>query len=825
MKLNKILFSLFAAFSFLAVSCQVEEQVYVPGEPELDGCHGVYFPTQEAAGAHTMDPSETPAVEFVVKRLSEDGDITVPVEVKVSEEGIFNVPELQFVDGQTEAKLLVTFPNAKAGVEYTLSLEINDPEYALVYGANPTYLTYSVTIERYDLMGIATYREDILTALFTVPNQEWQCEVYTKESTPGVYYFKNLYTSTCPFHSPGEYVEEDLYFTVNAANTGKVYIPAQPLGWDWGYGMAWAASLCQEAGFNVDSGAYGSLVNGVITFPVQGLLFAMEGYQDMGFFYANKNGLARFILPGAILTDYTISLEAGFASQGTQPVAFTFGTDVQTIKYAAFEGPLSKGDLQAKVAEIAADKNAQVVAKPEADAEGNVPAAVVGFSFEATGEYTIVAVGCDSEGTAQSSTSLVISYVAANDEVPVIVTAGLGAADKYVPQGFSPETAIEYYVYGQDLEEVKIGMFTAADFIANQQGCISALMTVPSEPAEVLEMINTDVFVDVMGGLTPGTEYYLLVWASNGYEQKIIATAPWTTAGDPLPVYQSYSVEDISEDLMPATSEGFFGTWNYYAKDLYAKVPQTLRNYQGQVTISDSEMPDIPAEEDPNGYGLPTEYVDVKGLFADNAEYWGFDDTMPFEFYGGVLYTVAWGFDASESGYYPASMYATPAGSLNFYNGTMIGAYVSEGYVAFVDCTGGQILPDLYLGMFADEAYSSSSFAGVGAGYSDLLLINPENDDNGLAPEAAASAMSVAELDNLRFSLASDVNYVETERGRIHSAIDRANAIKTVGQAAGVQGEYNAQPATFSAVEAQPLYETATSDYKKVNDSAAAIYR
>ena len=59
-----------AAFSFLAVSCQVEEQVYVPGEPELEGCYGVYFPTQEAAGSHTMDPSETPAVEFVVKRLT-----------------------------------------------------------------------------------------------------------------------------------------------------------------------------------------------------------------------------------------------------------------------------------------------------------------------------------------------------------------------------------------------------------------------------------------------------------------------------------------------------------------------------------------------------------------------------------------------------------------------------------------------------------------------------------------------------------------------------------------------------------------------------------
>ena len=203
-----------AAFSLLAVSCQVEEQTYVPGEPDLENCYGVYFPTQEAAGSHTMDPSETPAVKFVVKRLTADGDITVPVDVTASEENIFKVSDLSFADGQVESEILVTFDDAQPGVEYTLSLEINDPQYALKYGNNPTYLSYAITIERYDLMGIATYREDILTAIFDVPNMEWQCEVYTKETTPGVYYFKNLYTSLCPFNEPGDYVEEDVYFTL-----------------------------------------------------------------------------------------------------------------------------------------------------------------------------------------------------------------------------------------------------------------------------------------------------------------------------------------------------------------------------------------------------------------------------------------------------------------------------------------------------------------------------------------------------------------------------------------------------------------------------------
>lgn len=823
MKLNKILFSLFAAFSFLAVSCQVEEQTYVPGEPELDGCYGVYFPTQEAAGDHTMDPSETPAVEFVVKRLTEDGDITVPVEVTVSEEGIFNVPELTFVDGQTEAKLVVTFPNAKAGVKYSLSLEINDPEYALVYGANPTFLNYSVIIERYDLMGTALYREDLLTALFSFngdPNPEWEVEVYTKETEPGMYYLKNVYQpGVSPLFDPKAPVT-DMYMIIDATNPQKVILPFQYLGCNLGYGECAAGSYAPEGGFNVSATAalYGTMINNVITFPVEGLLFGMSEYNDFRFYLANPSGMFRVALPGAVLTDYTISLEAGFASQGTQQVAFTFGPDVQTIKYAAFEGPLSNADIEAKAAEIAADANAQVVAKPAADAEGNVPAAVVGLSFEATGEYTIVAVGCDSEGTAQSSASLVIAYVAADDEVPVIVTAGLGAADKYVPQGFSPETAIEYYVYGQDLVDVKIGMFTAADFVSNQQGCVSALMSVPSEPAEVLEMINTDVFVDVMGGLTPGTEYYLLVWASNGYEQKIVATAPWTTAGDPLPVYASYSIADINGELLPATSEGYFGTYNYYATDFFGDSP--LRNYMGQITIADSPYEDLPADES----GLVTEYVKLSGMFQAEAEYYGFDDTMDFEYYGGVLYQLPNYFPQSANGgYYPAVMYLTADGSLYGHgnSNTMLGGFVREGYIAFVDATGSYGFNGWFLRAFSDEACASA--VGNMACYQDVLLIDPAVDDNGLAPVAAR--MSKQDLQNLSFNIETEINYVETERGRIHSAIDRANAIKTVGQAAGVQGEYVAQPAAFSAAEAAPVYNSNTTDFSRINDATPALYR
>lgn len=819
MKFNKI-FSLMAAFSLLAVSCQ-EEIAYTPGEQDLEGCYGVYFPTQEAAGSHTMDPSETPAVEFVVKRLTEDGDITVPVEVTASEDGIFNVPELRFADGQTEAKLLVTFPNAQAGVEYSLNLQITDPEYALIYGANPTFINYSITIERYDLMGKALYREDLLTALFGIPNVEWEVEVYTKETQPGVYYLSNVYhPSVCPLFGEGDGSFDEVYMVIDATNPQKVIFPFQYLGFDIGYGQAGAASLAPEAGVNVSSGVYGTLINGVIEFPVEGLVFGMEGYNDFGLYYSNGSGLFRIALPGAVLTDYTISLEAGFADEGKQPVAFTFGPDVETIKYNVFAGPLSKADIQEKAAEIAADANAMSVSKPAADEEGNVPAALVEFSFEQTGEYTVVAVGCDNSGAAQSSASLVITYVAAGDDVPVVISAGLASAAKYAPLGISSETAIEFYLYGQNLVDVKVGLFTLADLTADQAGCVNALMAGPSVEPEILAEINGSVYIDVMTGLTPGTDYYLLVWASNGYQHKTILSEPWRTDGEPLPIYASYSMENIAGELLPATSEGYFGTYNYYAKNFFGDSP--LREYLGQITISDSPYEDAPADES----GLVSEYVKLSGLFAFEAEYYGFDDTMDFEYYGGVLYQLPNFFPQTQNGgYYPAVLYLTANedlyGAQNQY--TMIGGFVSEGYIAFVDATGSYGFNGWFLRAFSDEAYSAP--VGNMACYQDVLLVDPAVDNNGLAPAGARSSLSSQDLKNLSFSIANEINYVETERGRIHSAIDRANAVKAVGKAAGVNGEWNAPSVDFTAAEAAPVYNTKTTDFTRINDATPALYR
>lgn len=758
-----------AAFSFLAVSCQVEEQVYVPGEPDLEGCHGVYFPTQEAAGSHTMDPSETPAVEFVVKRLTEDGDITVPVVVKASEEGIFELSELKFDDGQTESTIKVSFSKAQPGVTYTLSLEITDPEYALVYGQNPTYLNYSVIIEKYELLGLATIREGLITGYQQNPTGiEWEVEVYTKETTPGWYYFKDAYISA-PFNQGWEQnqgwdmIPSGSYLTINAENPARVYMPFQNLGCSWGYGWMYSGSIAPEAGISGGTPAYGTLVDGVISFPANSFVFGETEYNNLELYISNADGLFRICLPGAVLVDYTVEILSGYTNQGQHPVQFTFGADIQTIKYLAYEGALSSEELQAKVSEVLTSENAQVITKDQADEEGNV---VVALSFEQTGKYTIVAVGFDKGAQPQTAVAEVISYVAADAPVPVVVNAGLIVSDKYAPEGYTSENSMEFYIYGTDIVEAGMALVRSADWAANPQAVLNSAMTKGLLNAEALKLINGEGLSDIYINLNAGTEYTLVVYASNGYEQTYV-TASAKTAGVADPLQEIYTMNDL---WTGESKDDFIGEWGYYLSD--PKAGNARFDMGAPVTVADGGSETNPETGD------VYEFVKLKGLFAPAvAQGILADDTVFFEYYNGILISLGNVFGplsvdvfGDGSTQYGAMMSFFNVGAGGIVDGAVVGGFTEFGDVAFVDF--GQY--DSYggfayfsLGVFADETYGNNVYEGNLMSISNILLVDPEN-----MPEEEAAAQSLRkELCAAKAEFQGNFNCVEPEDVQIKRAI------------------------------------------------------
>lgn len=141
-------------------------------------------------------------------------------------------------------------------------------------------------------LGMGQYTEGFVCSLFNVQPVSYVVEVQECEDKPGLYRMVNPYGEAYPYNQAGDWdTSKDYYLEINAQDPEGVYIEAQKLGFDWGYGMFSASSYAYMLMANYDletikaAGYCGKLQDGVITFPTQGLMVAMES--EDGWYYAN----------------------------------------------------------------------------------------------------------------------------------------------------------------------------------------------------------------------------------------------------------------------------------------------------------------------------------------------------------------------------------------------------------------------------------------------------------------------------------------------------------------------------------------------------------
>lgn len=816
-KFSKYIFAL-AALALASTAC-VKEAEYEKGPQDVEGCYGVYFPTQEATGSHTYDPSQATEIEFTVVRTNPDGDITVPVKYTESHEGIFQLGELSFVDGEVETTLKVTFPESEIGVTYKLSLKIDDPQYASRYYDGATNIDFSVMRVEWKYFLNPQTNEP---ANFTFTQTWWEEEHTGKVKYYEINGVRSCVTETDPLTYSDGSVAYGFWGTGAAEGEGEFHFTwypdkkldeeetldavTRPL--EVFFSREDLGDIYNLDAYGLDYYFLGKTEDDALTYALKNPDTANYYNNGTFAFYTTYNvnaaGSGWSIMAydvfldaeGFIRTDYTLSLKAGQSTAGKLPVMFTTGADVAKVKYAMFEGELYAAQVTKNAAAIADGTQESVEVTAEQLEANNILA----ITLEETGVYTLVAVTYDAEGAAQKSASVSFGYVAAEDEVPVVVTAGLGSAEKYVPAGVNTDNALEYWIYGKDLKSVQMGVFSAQDLAKGTQACLAQVLASEPLSTETLEKINGEGYVSVVNKLNPGTEYYLLVVASNGFETKPVLSEGVYTTGDPHPVYMNFTLDDLSDELMPESSEGYFGTYNYYAKntDEEGNLIST-RAYLGQVTISDSSKPDLPADS----YGIVSEYVDIRGLFPVVTLLGGETDAITFEYYDGVLYNLV--APLSPVTLQGTTFYPLPAlqdADGYFYKQGdygLIGGYVKEGYLAFVngvasqgiDMRGFQIL------IYPDQTYVTPvSYIDL---YHDVLLVDPAKDDSGLAPEEdAPSASQLKQISNTLKQ--GPTNYVETPRGNIRSIIDKARNTPVLrGQFTGIEGERDAKAVSFSS--------------------------
>ena len=793
--INIFKYFLAIAAVFCLASCQ--EEPYAPGEPDLLDCHGLFFPQQQA-GDYEVSPEDKDYLTFTVERAEADFEAYVPYELISSEEDFFELEDeyIYFDEDQTKTSFKVYFSqDFETGKKYTCTIKVTDPQYVANYGLSSNELTFSLTVVEWKLLGEGLWRDDFFSsyaeaigAVIQAPYHEKSVKVYEREDLPGYYKVDGIYTPDyIAYMADGNSNNAAAYtdfcpapsIYINASDPEKVYIDAQLAFYDpspYGYGAVYICSDVQEVFDSGYSNQYGRLKDGSITFPKQALVAYLP---SAGAAYANNAGKQRLVLPGYKPYDFSVAVSVSPSVNGVMPVEFIMGPDVAKVEYQVFNGHLSDVEMVSKLEEVKSGKNVMTVTE----------AGVYEYTSQKSGFYTLIACSYDAADNFKEYASVKFGYDTASDPKEVDINLGLIVSDKYAGAGLTKENAMEFYVYGSEITEAKVAMYKKAHY-DDFRDAIETEFEYYIAPLgrEQLAQVNGAGYSGVINGLTPGTEYILIVYADNGYHSGVYTTTEFT-AGEFDLMDAEYSVYDLPE-RMQSDKNAYFQEWDLWSLDPY-KDTKWGRTKRSKVTISEDDdlMYDANGKltEDEKKAETIVDFVGVTGMYPNAAAKYKFEDKIQLEYYDGFVYTMMTQMDAGEyknAPIYPTNAYLFFDGSgltANLENGALIGGFITEEQdaIAFVGnprSNAGQYgysYVAMMLCYFTSPDYSGNAPLIEEDCHAYPLLISPDSkyaDYDGslssLKAPAACTQVSV-ELSKPR------TNYVESARGYIMSTIDR----------------------------------------------------
>ena len=523
------LFAAFSALSLFAAACSPVEE-YKPGVEDNTDCYGVYFPAQETE--FVRSPEEATVITFTVAREKTDGDLIVPINVKDTS-SIFNIKPVNavFEDGQSETTISFDYARIAVGQEYLVSLSIEGDEFVSKYSTLPSNLDFTVLVEKWNDLGVGTFTMNVYWDPFTCAVRFFQSDL-----NPAIYRIK--------MHEVLEDGTTDLIFS-EEQNT-YLYLKVLKKGDKVFDNVADKDDLVFFDVFH--TGIINSTYNAELLFVHPGSLSSFtvsDWYYNKviqvkedgspaviqlapyifmngigGWSFIDQDEAIILVLPGCELVNYSMEIEAGYSENGVLPVKFELGADVAKVKYAIYPGTLNSAQVTRYAGQIA-DGSAEGIAALPADG-------IAKLTLPETGVYTVVAVSFDAAGEAQETATATINYVAEGDNKDVELYSGLVATGKYGKE-YTSDNTLEYYIFGQDLVDIKIGLFEKGVLENNYEACVDEVLASKSLAKEDIEAANTSSYVAVFKDCVPGTEYSVLAWASNGYAYAFDVASAKTT--------------------------------------------------------------------------------------------------------------------------------------------------------------------------------------------------------------------------------------------------------------------------------------------------------
>lgn len=543
--ITKFLLMGIVAVAGLLSACTSSDD-FEPG-PKDSGAQ-VYFPNTIPSEFNVGDDESS--VTIPVRRVVTDEALTVNIlaSIEQGQEGILNIPStVSFEAGSDLANLVITFDRSALvdGTEYKASLLLNDEQNLTQYG------NYMIDIKiipwPWEELGTGKYRDGWLCGLFDGNLVELDVTIHKHKSQEGVYMVEEMFgwTFMTEFFGAtqsdlsGQFSYTPTNITIDCSDPANVKIAKQYTGITEG--------VHNYGDFLIESAAPGTFVNGVITFPEDGINAYMTGYSSNPL-TTNPDGTFRIMLPDAEITDYVLTATYGgmlVNSDNTSASAvidFTYGADVTGINYV-----IAEGDVEASAATLAAqiaNGTAENILSVE---EFVVGAGSVSIKADLTtpGHYTVVALPLDKENKPLESNAAAASFyfpgMDGGDIPDCDIEAMMGSVSENKPDALEEnpdESSLYFKISGSELKTLHLlAMSTSNIETLVAQGAsyeeIIASYGQDFSSIAVPTINETGYYENIWINLNENTSYTMLVQATNIYgRSKVLAVEKSTAAVD-----------------------------------------------------------------------------------------------------------------------------------------------------------------------------------------------------------------------------------------------------------------------------------------------------
>nr|WP_302985729.1 hypothetical protein [uncultured Alistipes sp.] len=543
--ITKFLLMGIVAVAGLLSACTSSDD-FEPG-PKDSGAQ-VYFPNTIPSEFNVGDDESS--VTIPVRRVVTDEALTVNIlaSIEQGQEGILNIPSsVSFEAGSDLANLVITFDRSALvdGTEYKASLLLNDEQNLTQYG------NYMIDIKiipwPWEELGTGKYRDGWLCGLFDGNLVELDVTIHKHKSQEGVYMVEEMFgwTFMTEFFGAtqselsGQFSYTPTNITIDCSDPANVKIAKQYTGITEG--------IHNYGDFLIESAAPGTFVNGVITFPEDGINAYMTGYSSNPL-TTNPDGTFRIMLPGAEITDYTLTAAYGGMlvnsenSGASAVIDFTYGTDVTGINYV-----IAEGDVEASAATLAAQ-----IANGTAENILTIEDFVVGagsVSIKADlttpGPYTVVALPLDKENKPLESNAAAASFyfpgMDGGDIPDCDVEAMMGSVSENKPDALEKnpdESSLYFKISGSELKTLHLLAMSTSNIetLVAQGASYEEIIASYGEDFSSIAVptINeTGYYENIWINLNENTSYTMLVQATNIYgRSKVLAVEKSTAAVD-----------------------------------------------------------------------------------------------------------------------------------------------------------------------------------------------------------------------------------------------------------------------------------------------------